>query len=171
VFYVDGHRKPVYSDALLPRGLVGRLGTVLGCRSLTLIHDAAGHPLLATTQRGDAHLTRSCRAALALAAAATPALARGWLIIDREAQAAPFLADLQAQGYPVVTLLRHNQYTGLASFSAVGPFQPLTTDRAGQVVREVAAAQFLLPHPDRPRRPGQQLCLRRRPRRLRPRPR
>ena len=24
--YVDGHRKPVYSDMLLPRGLIGRLG-------------------------------------------------------------------------------------------------------------------------------------------------
>lgn len=24
VFYVDGHRKPVYADALLPRGLIGR---------------------------------------------------------------------------------------------------------------------------------------------------
>ena len=26
--YVDGHRKPVYSDVLLPRGLIGRLGIV-----------------------------------------------------------------------------------------------------------------------------------------------
>jgi hypothetical protein len=28
--YVDGHRKPVYTDACIPRCLVGRLGTVLG---------------------------------------------------------------------------------------------------------------------------------------------
>ena len=26
--YVDGHRKPVYSDVLLPRGLIGRLGVM-----------------------------------------------------------------------------------------------------------------------------------------------
>jgi hypothetical protein len=32
--YIDGHRKPVYSDVLLPRGLIGRLGVVLGCRAL-----------------------------------------------------------------------------------------------------------------------------------------
>lgn len=32
--YVDGHRKPVYSDVLLPRGLIGHLGVVLGCRAL-----------------------------------------------------------------------------------------------------------------------------------------
>ena len=55
--YVDGHRKPVYTDVLIPRGVVGRLGTVLGSRALVLLHDAQGHPLLATTHRGDLHLT------------------------------------------------------------------------------------------------------------------
>src|SRR6266581_2201652 len=56
-FYVDGHRKPVYTDVLIPRGLVGRLSVVLGCRALVLLHDDQGHPLLATTHRGDSHLT------------------------------------------------------------------------------------------------------------------
>lgn len=28
--YIDGHRKPVYTDALIPRGLVGRLSTIRG---------------------------------------------------------------------------------------------------------------------------------------------
>ncbi len=33
VFYVDGHRKAVYSDVLVPRGPVGKLGgKILGCR-------------------------------------------------------------------------------------------------------------------------------------------
>lgn len=47
-FYVDGHHKAVYSTKLIPRGLVGKLGKVLGCRGLTFLHDAKGHPLLAT---------------------------------------------------------------------------------------------------------------------------
>ena len=35
VFYVDGHRKAVYSDVLVPRGPVGKLGgKILGCREL-----------------------------------------------------------------------------------------------------------------------------------------
>ena len=55
-YYIDGHRKPVYSEALIPRGLVGRLSTVPGCRALVLLHDEDGHPLLATTHRGDQHL-------------------------------------------------------------------------------------------------------------------
>ncbi len=56
ICYVDGHRKPVYSDVLIPRGVIGRLGVVLGCRALVLLHDEDGHPLLVTTHRGDQHL-------------------------------------------------------------------------------------------------------------------
>jgi len=42
VFYVDGHRKAVYSDVLVPRGPVGKLGgKILGCRELVVLHDAA----------------------------------------------------------------------------------------------------------------------------------
>ena len=57
VFYVDGHRKAVYTDHLIPRGLVGRLGKILGSRALVVLHDQEGHPLLVTTHRGDQHLT------------------------------------------------------------------------------------------------------------------
>ncbi len=58
VFYVDGLSLAVYSAVLVPRGPVGKLdGKILGCRELVLLHDAQGHPLLATTHRGDQHLT------------------------------------------------------------------------------------------------------------------
>ena len=50
-YYIDGHRKAVHSDKLVPRGLVSRYGKVLGCRALMLLHDEHGHPLLATTYR------------------------------------------------------------------------------------------------------------------------
>jgi len=36
-FYIDGHRKAVYSHVLIPRGLVARRGAVLGCRALVLV--------------------------------------------------------------------------------------------------------------------------------------
>lgn len=37
VFSVDGHRKAVYSDVLVPRGPVGKLGgKILGCRELVV---------------------------------------------------------------------------------------------------------------------------------------
>jgi len=58
-FYVDGHHKAVYSEKLIPRGLVGRLGKVLGCRGLTQLHDGEGHPLLALTSTPDPRATGS----------------------------------------------------------------------------------------------------------------
>jgi hypothetical protein len=42
VFYVDGLSLAVYSDVLVPRGPVGKLGgKILGCRELVVLHDAA----------------------------------------------------------------------------------------------------------------------------------
>ena len=49
----------------------------------------------------------------------------------------------------MTTILKTNQYSGLDSFTNVGPFVPLTMDRHGTVLREVAPAQFLLARPDR----------------------
>ena len=149
-FYLDGHKKPVYTDHLIPRGLIGRTGKILGCRALLLLHDAAGHPLFATTDRGDLALTKGVPAFLTrYEQAADPArIVR--LIVDREGLAAEFLAELVAQERTVVTVLRADQYDGLASFTEVGAFVPLCRDRQGTVTREVAPARFALPLPDHP---------------------
>lgn len=72
------------------------------------------------------------------------------VVVDRAGMAAPFLRDLQAQGYTVITLLRTDQYEDLESFSEVGPFVPLELDQHGRVLREVAPARFALPVPDQP---------------------
>jgi len=156
-FYIDGHRKPVYSDRLIPRGLVARRGVVLGCRALTLLHDADGHPLLATTDRGDLHLTAGAPALLDRLGrvVGVPAVRR--LVIDREGMAAEFLRRLARGGCDVATVLRADQYAGLASFTDVGPFVPFQHDRAGTLVREVAPARFALALPDHP---GERLDLR-----------
>jgi hypothetical protein len=156
-FYIDGHRKPVYADCLLPRGLIGRSGKVLSCRALVLLHDEQGHPRLATTSRGDQHLTAGLPQALARYEQAGGKTAQARIIVDREGMAAPFLRDLAQAGQTVVTLLRTDQYAGLASFTEVGTFTPLTYDRKGQVIREVAPACFALPLPDQK---GQFLPLR-----------
>lgn len=155
-FYLDGHKKPVYTDHLIPRGLIGRTGKILGCRALLLLHDAAGHPLFVTTHRGDLHLTKGTSTFLERYEQATESSILTRLIIDREGMAAEFLAALVAQRRTVVTILHANQYQGLASFSEVGDFVPLCRDRAGVVTREVASARFALPLPDHP---GQTLRL------------
>jgi hypothetical protein len=88
VFYLDGHRKPVYSDCLLPRGVIGRTGKVLGCRTLLLLHDEQGHPLLATTHRGDLHLTLGAHSLITRYETVTSETSLQRLVIDREGMAA-----------------------------------------------------------------------------------
>lgn len=103
-FYVDGYRKPVYTDVLIPRGLVGRLSSILGCRALVLLHDAQGHPLLATTSRGDLHLTKGLPAIIERYERATDAFCLERVIVDREGMSTEFLATLQSTGRTVVTV-------------------------------------------------------------------
>ncbi len=153
---MDGHRKPVFSDHLIPRGLIGRTGKVLGGRTLLLLHDAQGHPHLATTHRGDFHLTKGVQEFLARYDQATGGHPVARLIIDREGMAAECLHQLAKEGRTVVTILKSNQYAGLASFTDVGAFVPLCRDRDGGVTREVASARFALSLPDHP---GQRLSL------------
>lgn len=154
--YVDGHRKPVYSDMLISRGLVGRLGAILGCRALVLLHDEQGHPLLATTHRGDQHLTGGLPSIIARYEHNQKHIQVKRIIVDREGMATEFLANLHAEGRTVVTILRTNQYQDLTSFCDVGTFLPLSTDAKGQLMREVAPAHITLERPDHP---GEQLCL------------
>ena len=123
--YLDGHRKPVYTQTLIPRGLIGNSVKILGCRALTLLHDNQGHPLLATTHRGDLHLTTGIPSLLTCYEQATEALHLTNLVVDREAMSAEFLAQLKVQKRTLTTILKANQYVGLGSFSNVGVFVPL----------------------------------------------
>jgi len=149
VFYVDGHRKAVYSDVLVPRGPVGKLGgKILGCRELVVLHDAHGHPLLATTHRGDQHLTIGLPRMLHCYEQATGQVALLRVVVDREGVAAEFLAQLRLEGRQVITLLRSDQYESEQSFEQVGAWQPWRYNQSGQVICEVAAARFALKRPD-----------------------
>ena len=154
--YVDGHRKPVYSEVLIPRGLIGRLGVILGCRALLLFHDEHGHPLFVTTHRGDQHLTAGVPAFLTRYEQHADHSQVARMIVDREGMATEFLASLHAKGRRVITILQTNQYRDLSSFSDAGTFVPLSTDTHGQVIREVAPARIMLSREDHPNEP---LCL------------
>lgn len=148
VHYVDMHRKPVYSSHLLPRGKIGRTGKILGCRAIGLLNDEQGHPLLATTGRGDSHLTRHLPSLVASYQQAVGEKVIKQLIVDREGMGAEFLTSLKEQ-CQMVTLLRSDQYKDISSFTEVGEFEPLLYDRHQKMVCEVASAGFALPLPNR----------------------
>src|SRR5256885_13081766 len=85
VFYVDGLSLAVYSDVLVPRGPVGRLGgKILGCRELVVLHDQEGHPRLSTTHRGDQHLTMGVPQLLQRYEQASDMVHLDRLVVDRE---------------------------------------------------------------------------------------
>ena len=146
--YVDGHHKPVYSQRLLPRGLIGRTHQILGCRGLMLLHDQHGHPLLVLTGRGDWHVMDGLQELVARYERLIGHPVAGRIVVDREGMGAAFLSKMKEQGRSVVTLLRSNQYSGLSSFWDVGTFVPLTFDRHGLITREVASARFALALPE-----------------------
>ena len=146
-YYIDMHRKPVYSDQHLPRGLIGRSGKILGCRAIGLLHDEQGHPLLAMIDRGDTHLTQQTPELVTTYRQALGQQPIQQIIVDREGLGADFLAQLK-DDYQMITLLRSNQYTDLTSFTDVGDFVPLRRDKQGRVVCEVAPARFTLARSD-----------------------
>jgi hypothetical protein len=133
---------------------VGKLGgKILGCRELVVLHDDEGHPLLATTNRGDQHLTVGLPQILTRYEQVTDLVHLDYLVVDREGMGAEFLFQLHAEGRRVVTLLRSNQYKDEGSFTEVGEWLPWRLDREGSVVCEVAAARFQLPRPTQPDQP------------------
>src|SRR5260221_5130528 len=149
VFYLDGLSLAVYSDVLVPRGPVGKLGgKILGCRELVVLHDACGHPLLAITHRGDYHFTRGLPQMLNCYEQATGQTLMRRVVVDREGMAAEFLAQLKLEGRQVITLLKADQYEAEDSFEQIGEWQPWRFNRSGQMICEVAAAHFALPRPD-----------------------
>jgi len=147
-FYVDGHHKPVYSQRLVPRGLIGRSGKILGCRALMLLHDHQGHPRLVLTGRGDWHVMEGLCELVSRYESITRAPLKRRIVVDREGMGAAFLKKRKEEEQAVVTLLRSNQYQGIESFSDVGAFVPLTFESHGLITREVAPARFALSLPE-----------------------
>jgi hypothetical protein len=147
-YYVDGHHKTVYSQHLIPRGLIGRTHQILGCRGLMLLHDRQGHPLLVLTGRGDWHVMDGLVSLITRFEQVSGQPQTRHIVVDREGMGAAFLKERKEEGHPIVTLLRSNQYEGLSSFSEVGTFVPLSTDPHGLITREVAPARFALALPE-----------------------
>lgn len=104
--------------------------------------------MLTTTHRGDLHLTHGIPQILTSYEQVAETIHLKHLVVDREAMAADFFAQLNTEGRTLTTILKTNQYSGLNDFINVGPFVPFTVDRQGTIVQEVAPAQFWLPRPD-----------------------
>jgi hypothetical protein len=90
-----------------------------------LLHDAQGHPLLATTHRGDQHLTIGLPAIVKRYEQETGTGTVQQIIVDREGMATEFLAHLLKEGRTVISVLRTDQY-GVPTFLPVRRFSGRT---------------------------------------------
>jgi hypothetical protein len=117
-----------------------------------LLHDEQEHPLLVTTHRGDLHLTQGIPQVLASYEQVTEATHLNHLVVDREAMAADFLAQLSTEGRTMTTIRKHEPICWARFLHQCRSFCPLTGDRHGTVLREVAPAQFWLARASSPRR-------------------
>ena len=117
---------------------------------LILLHDERGHPLLATTHRGDTYLTAGMPQLIERYERSVGEGAVQWMVVDREGMTAAFLAELAKDGRTVVTILRGNQYQEASYFTEAGEFVPLAWNRHGGITREVAPVGCSLSLPDHP---------------------
>ena len=76
-----------------------------------------------------------------------------YLVVDREAMAAEFLAALKETGRTAISVLRTDRYGGLDSFTDIGAFVPLRVSRQGDVLRK-ARPRIDCPSPARTKRAG-----------------
>jgi len=95
--------------------------------------------LLATTHRGDHHLTLGAPQMLNSYEQAIGQAHVQRVVVDREGMAAEFLAQQKLEGRQVITLLKADQYAGEESFDQVGEWHPWRYNRRGQLICEVAA--------------------------------
>jgi hypothetical protein len=71
---------------------------IAGCRTLVLLHDEQGHPLLVTTHRGDLHLTQGMPQLLTSYEQVTESTHLNHLVVDREVMAADALFTTEHRG-------------------------------------------------------------------------
>jgi hypothetical protein len=152
--YWDWHVKAVYSAYHLPRTKHGTRDRIVGARKQLMLHDQAGHLLLLRTYRGDTHLIEGMIDGTAYYEGLMESRRLSHQIFDREGLSVVYCKELLAaeDERDFITCLKANQYDGLSSFELGGSFAPYRSNKKGQVVQEIAEAQFAL----KDRRKGQE---------------
>jgi hypothetical protein len=143
--YWDWHVKTVYSDYPLPRTKHGTSHRIVYARKQLMLHDQAGHLLLMKTYRGDTHLIEGMVTGTAYYEGLMDSQRLSHQIFDREGVSVAHFKELQqAPPRHFITYLRRNQSAGLESFEDMSSFEPFRYDRHGQVIQEIAEAQYKL---------------------------
>ena len=145
--YWDWHVKAVYSDYHLPRTKHGTRQRIVRARKQLMLHDRAGHLLFMRTYRGDTHLIEGMVEGTVYYEGLAHSQRLTHQIFDREGLSVAHFKALLEDEEPqrqFTTCLRSNQYDGLDRFDLLSAFQPFRYDEHGEVVQEMAEANYVM---------------------------
>jgi hypothetical protein len=140
VFYLDTHDKRVWSVKNLPRGMVK--GQPAPCLRQVFLHGRGGHALYCKTYPGDMKLPQVAVAVITNFERAIGQRAVHVVVIDREGLSVELFQELGRCGAYIVTLLKSNQYAGVADFEDMTEARSLADERTGITTHRVAEGAF-----------------------------
>lgn len=140
VFYLDAHEKPIWSRENLPQGMVGSKPST--CLRQVFLHGRFGHTLYCKTYPGDTKLVHVTTQVITEFEEAIRHKAVHVIVIDREGLSLKLFKELAHCGAYIVTLLRSNQYSGVADFEELSEVRSLIDERTGYTTHRVAEGYF-----------------------------
>ncbi|GAG19356.1 unnamed protein product, partial [marine sediment metagenome] len=115
-FYIDCHRKVLWTKKNVPKGLHATRNKILKCLDVYFIHDCNGIPILPWTRPGDSHLVNEL---LPIVQELEKAVGKDIVklaIFDREGLSLALFSEITERGKRFITILKENQYNSEKDF-------------------------------------------------------
>jgi len=116
-FYIDCHRKVLWTKKNVPKGLHATRNKILKCLDVYFIHDCNGMPILPWSRPGDSHLVNELLPILRELETAVGKDIVKLAIFDREGLSVALFSEITDRGKKFVTILKDNQYDSEEDFT------------------------------------------------------
>ncbi len=116
-FYIDCHKKVVWTKKNIPKGLHATRNKILKCLDVYFIHDCNGVPILPWSRPGDSHLVNEL---LPIVTELEKAVGKDIVklaIFDREGVSLALFREITKRGKRFITILKDNQYNSEEDFT------------------------------------------------------
>jgi len=116
-FYIDCHKKVVWTKKNIPKGLHATRNKILKCLDVYFIHDCNGVPILPWSRPGDSHLVNELLPIVAELERAVGKNIVKLVIFDREGVSLALFNEITERGKRFITILKDNQYNSEEDFT------------------------------------------------------
>ena len=115
-FYIDCHKKVLWTKKNVPKGLHITRNKILKCLDVYFIHDCNGMPILPWSRPGDSHLVNELLPIVQELEKAVGKKIVKLVIFDREGVSVALFTEITAKGKRFITILKENQYASEDDF-------------------------------------------------------